>query len=103
MAAAGVIHAISCLLDGVIQNNQLLVQIRDMMYSVLVYGITSDPEFSYQECIRCIIIFVHNCEGDIPQEMWHLYTYILQAVGGAGPEPEGGPAMEDIHQTIAAA
>jgi len=103
LAAQGCICAARRLIDACCKNKALLLELRTIMYPILMHGLTPDGLDNIEEVIDMIVMFVFYCSEPgqpIPAEMWRLYSGLLSIIAGGEVDPEGGYAMEYIERAV---
>jgi hypothetical protein len=74
LAAVGCITAIRRILDSVSENKQLLAQLEDIIYPILMHGLTPDGMDAIEDSLDCIALLIYyGPQGSIGPNMWKLF------------------------------
>lgn len=91
-------------MDALSSDVDVLLQLEEVIYPVLLHSLTVDGLDSIEEGIDCITILLHYCYKDRPisPRMWMLYPQLLYVCAGSEGEKSGGFGLEYVNQVIVA-
>ena len=106
LAAVGVVTALRRIIDAVSKDKQILKALQDIIYPILMHGLTPDGLDAIEDGLDCIALLIyHTCDngaGMVSPEMWKLFPQMLYIVGGKDDDVDGGFAFEYLPQVAVA-
>ena len=95
LAAVGCVTAIRRILDSCNTNPQLISKLEDIVFPILMHGLTPDGMDAIEDVLDCIALLVYyGPQGRISPNMWKLFPQLLYVICGDESDPEGGYAFE---------
>ena len=83
LAAVGCVTAMRRILDSVKENKDLLLRIQQLVFPILMHGLTPDGLDAIEDGLDCIALLVYNAvPGRLGPDMWKLYPQLLYVICG---------------------
>lgn len=99
MAAVGCVTAIRRILDSVKENKEVLLRIQQLVFPILMHGLTPDGLDAIEDGLDCIALLIYNSvQGRLSPDMWKLFPQLLYVVIGDKDDPDGGYGFEYLSQ-----
>lgn len=99
LAAVGCVTAIRRILDSVHNNKEVLLKIEEIIFPILMHGLTPDGLDAIEDVLDCIALLVyHGSQGRIGANLWKLYPQLLYILCGEENDPDGGYGFEYLAQ-----
>lgn len=74
LAAVGCVTAIRRILDSVKENKEVLLRIQQLVFPILMHGLTPDGLDAIEDGLDCIALLIYNSEqGRLSPDMWKLF------------------------------
>ena len=98
LAAVGCVTAVRRILDSIHKNKDLMRQVEDRIYPMLLHSLTPDGLDAIEDGLDCIaMVLYHGSEGRISPKMWKIFSQLLYIVVGED-DPDGGYGFEYLAQ-----
>lgn len=86
------------IIDAVARDKQILQQLQDIIYPILMHGLTPDGLDAIEDGLDCIALLIYHSnkpgQGKVSPEMWKLFPQMLHIVAGQDGDVDGGFAFE---------
>ena len=104
LAATGAVSSMRRILDALNEDVQLLHQVEQILYPVLLHSLTVDGLDAIEEGIDCITIIIYHAykNNSISPSMWKLFPQLLYVCAGSEENKDGGFGLEYVNAIVVA-
>jgi hypothetical protein len=84
-AATCCLTSIRGVIEAINKDKEVMLELRDIVFPVLEYGLTIDYEYSFEDCLAIIAMMVYHLSDPkvgMDKKYWRLFYYIIYAIAG---------------------
>lgn len=101
LAAVGCVTAIRRVLDSIKNDKNLLLQLKPIIYPILLHGLTPEGMDAIQDGLDCLALLIYHGGKDlVGQDLWTLYPQMLLITSGTEKDVDGGWAYEFMASVV---